>query len=235
MVNNLHLLRGMLGSPGRGLLQMNGQPTAQNNRERGANGDLPGFRNWENPAHVEQLAQIWNVDLTVIPLGAADPRDALPVRRTGLDQVLWISATNPAVSLPARAHPSRARREGLLVVQDLYLTETARLADVVLPAAGWGEKTGTFTNAERTVHLSEQAVDPPGEARSDLAIFLDYSARMGFVDQDGGAAVAVVGTGRGLRTRGASAAATPLRLQRIVVRQLRATGGMQWPVTSRQS
>ena len=54
-VNNLHLLRGMIGKPGCGVLQMNGQPTAQNNRECGADGDLPGFRNWDNPAHVQQL------------------------------------------------------------------------------------------------------------------------------------------------------------------------------------
>ncbi|WP_415362340.1 molybdopterin oxidoreductase family protein [Saccharothrix sp. BKS2] len=73
-----------------------------------------------------------------------------------------------------------------VVVQDLFLTETARLADVVLPAAaGWGEKTGTFTNVNRTVHLSEKAVDPPGEARSDLDIFLMYAAAVDFRDGDG--------------------------------------------------
>src|SRR3954470_5312321 len=72
-----------------------------------------------------------------------------------------------------------------LVVQDLYLTETARFADVLLPAAGWGEKTGTFTNVDRTVHLSEQAVSPPGQARSDLDIFLDYARRMEFRNRDG--------------------------------------------------
>ncbi|EAX0569029.1 nitrate reductase, partial [Salmonella enterica] len=67
-----------------------------------------------------------------------------------------------------------------VVVQDLFLTETAQLADVVLPAAGWGEKTGTFTNVNRTVHLSEHAVQPPGEARSDLEILLMYARAMGF-------------------------------------------------------
>ncbi|WP_156747369.1 molybdopterin oxidoreductase family protein, partial [Mycobacterium sp. E2462] len=63
--------------------------------------------------------------------------------------------------------------------------ETAALADVVLPAAAWAEKTGTFTNADRTVHLSEKAVEPPGSARSDLDIFLDYARRMNFRDKDG--------------------------------------------------
>ena len=81
------------------------------------------------------------------------------------------------VAAGARPHPaaSSARPELFVVVQDLFLTETARLADVVLPAAAWGEKLGTFTNADRTVHLSEKAVDPPGEARPDLDIFLDYA------------------------------------------------------------
>ena len=86
-VNNLHLLRGMLGRPGCGILQMNGQPTAQNTRECGADGDLPGFRNWDNDGHVADLARVWNVDPMQIPhYGAADPRDAdLPLRRGGLD------------------------------------------------------------------------------------------------------------------------------------------------------
>ncbi|RYY65535.1 MAG: nitrate reductase, partial [Comamonadaceae bacterium] len=72
-----------------------------------------------------------------------------------------------------------------VVVQDAFLTETAQLADVVLPAAIWGEKTGCSTNVSRVVHLHHQAVPPPGEARSDLDIFLDYARRMDFRDQDG--------------------------------------------------
>ena len=60
------------------------------------------------------------------------------------------------------------------------MTETTKLADVVLPAAIWGEKTGCFTNVDRTVHISHKAVEPPGEAKSDLDIFIDYSRRMDF-------------------------------------------------------
>src|SRR5205085_12619500 len=100
---------------------------------------------------------------------------------------LWISATNPAVSLPdlARVRAILADPGLFVVVQDIFPTETTALADVVLPAATWGEKTGTFTNADRTVHLSRRAVDPPREARSDLAIFCDYARRMGFTNNDG--------------------------------------------------
>ncbi|QEH34793.1 Nitrate reductase [Aquisphaera giovannonii] len=188
-VNNLHLIRGMLGRPGCGLYQMNGQPTAQNTRECGADGDLPAFRNWDNPEHIAELARIWNVEPGVIPHWTP-PTHAMQIFRyaeTGSIKLLWISATNPAVSLP-ELHRVREilRRPGLfVVVQDAFLTETAALADVVLPAAIWGEKTGCFTNVDRTVHLSRQAVEPPGEARSDLDIFLDYARRMGFRDKDG--------------------------------------------------
>ncbi|MEV4537518.1 molybdopterin oxidoreductase family protein [Asanoa sp. NPDC049518] len=188
-VNNLHLVRAMIGHPGAGVLQMNGQPTAQNNRECGADGDLPGFRNWANPEHVGQLARLWNVDQRIIPTWSP-PTHAMQIFRyaeQGSLQFLWVSATNPAVSLPdlARIRRILSQEALFLVVQDLFLTETAEFADVVLPAATWGEKTGTFTNADRTVHLSDQAVDPPGEARADLDIFLDYARRMDFRDRDG--------------------------------------------------
>ncbi len=188
-VNHIHLLRGKIGKPGCGLLQMNGQPTAQNNRECGANGDLPAFRNWDNKEHVQELSDLWNVDRMTIPHWAP-PTHAMQIFRyaeQGSINVLWVSCTNPAVSLPELSRIRRIlQQEGLfLVVQDIFLTETARYADVVLPAATWGEKTGTFTNTDRTVHLSEKAVDPPGEAKPDLEIFLEYARRMDFRDKDG--------------------------------------------------
>jgi anaerobic selenocysteine-containing dehydrogenase len=188
-VNNIHILRGMLGREGCGLLQMNGQPTAQNTRETGANGDLPGFRNWANDAHVAELADVWNVEPSQIP-HYGPPTHAMEIFRyceQGSVNFLWISATNPAVSLPElqRIRSILADERLFVVVQDLYMNETAAFADVVLPAATWGEKLGTFTNADRTVHLSEKAIDPPGEARPDMEIFCDYARRMGFTDRDG--------------------------------------------------
>jgi ferredoxin-nitrate reductase len=145
-VNNLHLLRGMLGRPGAGVLQMNGQPTAQNTRETGADGDLPGMRNWDNPEHIRELAELWKVDPAVIPHWAS-PTHAMQIWRyaeQGSIELLWISGTNPAVSLPDLGRIRRILRDErlLVVVQDLFLTETAELADVVLPGATWGEKTG---------------------------------------------------------------------------------------------
>ncbi|MET8509183.1 nitrate reductase [Streptomyces sp. NPDC004787] len=235
-VNNLHLLRGMLGRPGAGVLQMNGQPTAQNTRECGADGDLPGFRNWADEAHVADLARVWNVEPERIP-HHAPPTHALQMFRyaeQGSLRMLWISGTNPAVSLPEL---SRVReildREGLfLVVQDLFLTETARFADVVLPAATWGEKTGTFTNADRTVHLSERAVDPPGEARPDLDVFLDYARRMDFRDKDGGPLIGWYDPESAFRAWQRCSAGRPCDYTGLSYELLRGGSGVQWPCTA---
>lgn len=188
-VNNLNLIRGMIGKPGCGLLQMNGQPTAENTRETGCDGEFPAFRNWHNPAHLDDLAERWNVEPATIPHWHL-PAHAMEIFRhaeTGSIKFLWIICTNPAVSLPElhRIRKILSQENLFVVVQDAFLTETAELADVVLPAAIWGEKTGTFTNADRTVHISHKAIDPPGEARSDLDIFLDYAERMDFRDKDG--------------------------------------------------
>ena len=182
--NNINLLRGMIGRPGAGILQMNGQPTAQNTRETGCNGDLPAFRNWQNEAARRRAR------------AALERRAGCRSRTGGRRRTRWRSSATPsrarssssgsaAPTRPCRC-PSCGRIRSILsqdslflVVSDAFLTETARLADVVLPAALWGEKTGTFTNTDRTVHLSEQAVEPPGEARADMEIFLDYARRLG--------------------------------------------------------
>lgn len=232
-VNNLHLLTGRIGAPGSGILQMNGQPTAQNTREAGADGDLPGFRNWENPDHVRQLAELWGVHVDKIPHWSP-PTHAMQIFRyveQGSIEFLWVQATNPAVSMPQSERIRRvlAQPELFLVVQDLYLTETALLADVVLPAAGWGEKQGTFTNVNRTVHLSEKAVEPPGEARSDLDIFLDYARRMDFRRDDGAPLLDWSGPEDGFRawqecTRGRLCDYTGLSYDK-----LRGGSGVPWP------
>ncbi len=188
-VNNLHLIRGLIGTPGNGIMQMNGQPTSQNTRESGADGDLPGFRNWDNPEHIAELERLWNIEPMIIPHWSP-PTHAMQIWRyaeQGSIEMLWISGTNPAVSLPelSRARKILQKEDLFVIVQDAFMTETAELADVVLPAAIWGEKTGCFTNVDRTVHISHQAIDPPGEARADLDIFLDYARRMDFRDKDG--------------------------------------------------
>ncbi|MFI0900407.1 molybdopterin oxidoreductase family protein [Streptomyces sp. NPDC020983] len=233
-VNNVHLLRGMLGRPGCGVLQMNGQPTAENTRECGANGDLPGFRNWDNEAHVADLARVWNVEPEAIAHYGPSTH-ALQILRyaeQGSVKMLWISGTNPAVSLPELSRVRAVlQRPGLFtVVQDIFRTETAELADVVLPAATWGEKTGCFTNADRTVHLSDKAVEPPGEARADLDIFLDYARRMDFRDKDGGPLVTWHDPAAAFEAWKRCSAGRPCDYTGLSHERLRAApGGIQWP------
>jgi anaerobic selenocysteine-containing dehydrogenase len=188
-VNNVNLVLGQIGRPGAGVLQMNGQPTAQNTRETGCDGEFPFFLNWQNPEQAARLAELWKVDALTIPHWHLHAHAMEIFRHAELGSVkfLWVIGTNPAVSL-LELHRVRKvlGKPGLfLVVSDAFPTETTRLADVVLPAALWGEKTGTFTNTDRTVHISHQAVEPPGEARSDLDIFLDFAKRMGFKDRAG--------------------------------------------------
>jgi anaerobic selenocysteine-containing dehydrogenase len=237
-VNNLHLVRGMLGRPGCGVLQMNGQPTAQNTRECGANGDLPGFRNWANDAHVAELAKVWNVEPSQIP-HYGPPTHAMQMMRyveDGSIRMLWVSGTNPAVSLPElrRVRSLLGQQRLFLVVQDIFMTETAQLADVVLPAATWGEKTGTFTNADRTVHLSEKAVEPPGEARPDLDIFLDYAARLDLRDKDGGPLVTWHDPQSAFEAWQECSRGRPCDYTGLTYALLRERGGIQWPCTEQR-
>lgn len=235
-VNNIHIARGMLGRPGCGLLQMNGQPSAQNTRECGADGDLAGFRNWANDDHIAELAALWNVDVDSLP-HEGPPTHAMQIfdnAEQGSIRMLWVSATNPAVSLPELSRIRRILKQErlFLVVQDLFLTETAELADVVLPAATWGEKTGTFTNADRTVHLSDRAVDPPGSARADLDIFLDYARRMDFRDKDGRPLPSWHDAESGFEAWKKASAGRPCDYTGMTYAKLRGGSGIQWPCTA---
>jgi ferredoxin-nitrate reductase len=236
-VNNINLLRGMIGKPGCTVFQMNGQPTAENTRETGANGALPGYRNFANDAHVDELARLWNVEPLTIPHWAP-PTHALQIFRfaeEGSLKFLWVSGTNPAVSLPElqRIRSILAQERLFVVVSDAFMTETAHLADVVLPAALWGEKTGTFTNADRTVHISDKAVEPPGAARSDFDIFLDYARQMGFADQDGAPLLKFATPEEAFDAFKAITAGRPCDYTGLRYEKLRGGSGIQWPCNER--
>src|SRR4051812_36817556 len=233
-VNNIHIVRGMLGRPGCGLLQMNGQPTAENTRECGADGDLPGFRNWDNDDHVADLARVWNVEQIRIP-HYAPPTHAMQMFRyaeAGSIRFLWIIGTNPLVSLPEleRIRSILGQERLFVVVQDIFPTETTEFADVVLPAATWGEKTGTFTNADRTVHLSEKAVEPPGEAKPDLDIFLDFAHRLGLEDKDGEPLVKWSDPEGAFEGWKECSRGRPCDYSGLSYARLRERNGIQWPV-----
>jgi ferredoxin-nitrate reductase len=232
-VNNLVLIRGMIGRPGCGVIQSNGQPTAQNARETGCNGEWPGFRNWQNPRHMAELARIWNVDPLTIPHWAPKTHamKIFHLAETGAIKFLWIVGTNPAVSLPELHKIRRMLGQNKLftVVQDAFLTETACFADVVLPAALWGEKTGTFTNFDRTVHISHKAIEPPGEAKSDMEIFIDFARRMDFRDLDGQPLVKWTTPEECFEAWKACSRGTPCDYSGLSYAKLSATSGIRWP------
>lgn len=236
-VNNVNLVLGRIGRPGCGILQMNGQPTAQNNRETGSGGDLPGFRNFDNPRHIEEIARLWNVDPATLP-NWGPPTHALQIfdyAEAGSIRVLWIIGTNPAVSIPDLGRfRAILRTQGLFViVQDAFMTETAEMADVVLPAAIWGEKTGCSTNVSRVVHLNYKAIEPPGEARSDLDIFLDFARRMDFRDRDGAPLIKWTDPESAFNAWRECTRGRPCDYSGLSYAKLSGGSGIPWPVSDR--
>ena len=119
-----------------------------------------------------------------------------------------------------------------VVVQDAFLTETARFADVVLPAAGWGEKTGTYTNVNRTVHLSDKAVEPPGEAKADLDIFLAYAKAMDFRDKDGEPLITWSTPEEAFEAWKRCTEGRPCDYTGLTYERLRGPSGIPWPVNA---
>lgn len=139
-VNSLHLLMGKIGRPGCAPMQFAGQPSSMNTRETGADGTYPAYRNWEDQNHMLDLAKRWNVPVELLgkkPVGAPE---IFELCEKGYVKVLWNICTNPAVSMMNRSTHLRTLNGVFLIVQDCFAdTETAQLADVVLPAAMWGE------------------------------------------------------------------------------------------------
>jgi anaerobic selenocysteine-containing dehydrogenase len=179
---NLALLTGNIGRVGASPFSITGQCNAMGTRETGFTSGLPGYRKFDNAEDRAKLAALWNVDEARLPLkrGLAYP-DIVEAAVANKIKALWIIATNPLVSYPNQD----VLRYGLsnldfLVVQDGYHpTPTTELADLVLPAAIWGEKEGTYTNSERRVSKVNKAVEPVGEARSDFDIFLAVAEKLG--------------------------------------------------------
>jgi len=125
------------------------------------------------------------------------------------------------------------RSDLFVVLQDAFLTEKARLADVVLPAALWGEKAGTFTDTDRTVHISHKAVEPPGEARADFDIFLDYAHRMDFRDRDGAPLIKWQTPEQCFEAWKECSRRRPCDYSGLSYEKLSAGSGIQWPCTHR--
>jgi assimilatory nitrate reductase catalytic subunit len=185
LLNSLAVLTGNIGKPGGAPLSITGQCNAMGTRETGFTASMPGYRTYDDPTHRAELAALWGIAEDRLPAarGKAYP-DIVNAIAAGHIKGLWIIATNPVVSYPNREILEFALRSlDLLVVQDAFETPTTAFADVLLPAAVWGEKEGTFTNSERRVSRVRAAVDPPGAAKSDFDIFLAVAERWGCADE----------------------------------------------------
>ena len=178
---NLHIATGQIGRTGAGPFSLTGQANAMGGREVGGFATkLAAHRRLDDPVARLLVQNHWGCGpLESQPgLTAVELVDAL---LDGRVRAVWIAGSNPVVSLPdaERARAALQRAE-FLVVQDLYHpTDTSLLADLVLPAAAWGEKSGTMTNSERRVTLADAAVPPPGEAREDWRIFAGLGVELG--------------------------------------------------------
>ena len=179
---NLALALGLPGRPLSGWGCLTGQGNGQGGREHGQKADqLPGYRSISDPAARAHVAAVWGIDPDDLPGPGRSATELLNALGTdGGPSALLLLASNPVVSAPnARTVAQRLADQDCLVVADLVLSETAQLADVVLPTAQWAEESGTMTNLEGRVLLRRKALDPPDGVRTDLDVLAGLASRLG--------------------------------------------------------
>ncbi|MFW8636667.1 molybdopterin-dependent oxidoreductase [Cribrihabitans pelagius] len=181
---NCHLATGRIGKPGCGPFSVTGQPNAMGGREVGGLANmLACHMDLDNPAHRAAVLDFWQAPAMPERAGLK-AADMFRAAGDGRIKALWIIHTNPAATLP-EADAVRTALEAcdFTVVSDITAaTDTARLADVLLPAAAWGEKDGTVTNSDRTISRQRAVLPAPGQARPDWEILADAGRRMGWAE-----------------------------------------------------
>jgi assimilatory nitrate reductase catalytic subunit len=170
---NLALALGLPGRPYSGWGTVTGQGNGQGGREHGQKADqLPGYRRLDDPIARAHVAQVWGIDPAELPMPGLSAYEMLD--RLGTDggvRALWVMASNIVVSAPRAGHViERVKALDFLVVSDIFLSDTAALADVVLPTTQWAEEAGTMTNLEGRVIRRRQALTPPPGVRTDLQV-----------------------------------------------------------------
>ncbi len=183
---NLAMLTGNLGKPGSGVNPLRGQNNVQGACDMGG---LPNVFTGYQPVTLgeasKKFARAWGVDELPTNIGLTIPEMLTAIEEEKL-KALWIMGENPVVSDPDAGHVVKAlEKVDFLVVQDIFLTPTARLADVVLPGASFAEKDGTFVNTERRVTRVRKAVEPVGDSRPDWVIIQEISNRLGLAMEYG--------------------------------------------------
>jgi len=177
---NCHLATGRIGRPGMGPLSLTGQPNAMGGREVGGLANQLAAHMGFAADDIDRVRRFWNApNVATRPgLKAVELFDAVG---DGQVKALWILGTNPAASMPRAGHVREALRAcPLVVVSDCWPTDTTRLADIVLPAVGWGEKDGTVTNSERRISRQRVFRAPPGEAQPDWWMLSEVARRLGW-------------------------------------------------------
>jgi formate dehydrogenase major subunit len=176
---SLALATGQIGRPGTGLHPLRGQNNVQGASDAGLIPMVfPNYQAVGNAQYRAAFEELWNCSLDARPgLTVVETMDAI---HAGTVRGMYILGENPAMSDPNLDHARAALAKlSHLVVQDLFVTETAQFADVVLPASGWAEKDGTVTNTNRQVQMGRAALPPPGEARADWWIIQEVARRLG--------------------------------------------------------
>jgi formate dehydrogenase major subunit len=175
----LALVTGQIGRPGTGLHPLRGQNNVQGASDVGLIPMMyPDYRRVDTADARSKFEALWHK--TLDPKAGLTVVEIMNAVHAGTIRGMYIMGENPAMSDPDVRHAREALAElEMLVVQDIFLTETGYLADVILPASAFPEKTGTFTNTDRSVQLGRQALDPPGEARQDLWIIIEMAKRIG--------------------------------------------------------
>ena len=260
MICAMHLIQGKIGRPGSSPFSITGQATAMSNREAGGSSALAAYRNCYNPDHVGELEDFWNIPRGKIPprkptvitsnRDYQDINSQVEMMRNGELSVFWVQCTNPAVTLPDLNklysymdfnNPDRP----YIVVQDIYEPmECTHFADMFLPAAMWGEKTGVYTCSERKVNIGRQAVLPAGYdlrsqgygAYSDLDItkmVADKIATMDarFADKDGKSLIGFSTSEQAFEEWKACTSGTICDMSGMSYDRIEANNGIQWPST----
>ncbi|MBO0469738.1 formate dehydrogenase subunit alpha [Enterococcus sp. DIV0242_7C1] len=217
-MSNMAMLVGKIGKPGCGVNPLRGQNNVQGACDMGCMPfDFPGYQKVANAEVIEKFEKAWNVKLNR-NVGMTSTQ-VLPEASEGKVKGLYIFGEDPIVTDPDTNHVRHALENlEFLVVQELFMTETAAYADVVLPGISYAEKDGTFTNTERRVQRVRKAVEPRGSARQDFEIFCEVMTRLGYPCHYDSAKEIMEEI----------AAVTPT-FGGITYERLEETGGLQWP------
>ncbi len=222
---NLALATGRVGRPFSGYGCLTGQGNGQGGREHGQKADqLPGYRKIDDTAAREYIASVWGVEESELPKAGKSAYELLNSLGSEI-KALLVMGSNIVVSSPNATHiKARVRKLDFLAVADFFLSETAQLADVVLPAAQWAEEEGTMTNLEGRVLLRQRAVAPPEGVKTDLEIISELGKRLGRKEQFSYESPREVFDELRIATKGGLADYSGITYEKILTQQ-----GVFWP------